>query len=436
MAYESLRQAVADSRATKKVVILDCCFSGRALADLAGGEETIVGQVGIEGSYILTATPANAVASAPPGERYTAFTGALLDLLNTGITGAQELLTFAEIYPRLKSALTSRQRPEPRQQGSDTITDLALTRNRAYALSPRPDAAHFKLIVQHIAEGNLVPFVGSSDVELAADLAGQFGGKRFGVEPPQLELSEIAQAVYRFRGGPTFYRALRQILTTNREPAPVHRFLARLPRTLEELGVENRYQLIVSTSFDRTLEQAFDDEQEPYDLAVYMASGEDKGKFIHFPYGDTPRPIAQPISYGMFPIADWGEIERTVIVKTRGAVDGNIGGYRWKDNYVITDDHYIDYLSRTPIENLVPVQVLDKLSESHCLFLGYPAHDLNLRVFLTRIRRGESFGAESWAIAPSSPSLIEKQFWAQFNADLYAADLAGICRSTARAAET
>ena len=59
-------------------------------------------------------------------------------------------------------------------------------------------------------------------------------------------------------------------------------------------------------------------------------------------------------------------------------------------------------LSRTPIENLVPVQVLDKLSESHCLFLGYPVHDLNLRVFLTRIWRGESFGTRSWAIAPSS----------------------------------
>ena len=159
LAYESLRQAVADSRATKKVVILDCCFSGRAWQTSAGGEGTIVGQVGIEGSYILTATSANAVALSPPGERYTAFTGALLDLLNTGITGAQELLTFGEIYQRLKSDLISRQRREP--EGTDTITDLALTRNRAYALpprpdaalsprpdvalSPRPDAAHFKL---------------------------------------------------------------------------------------------------------------------------------------------------------------------------------------------------------------------------------------------------------------------------------------------------
>ena len=130
--YDELRRVVADSRATKKVVILDCCFSGRALADQAGDEETILGQVGIEGTYLLTATAANAAALAPPGEQYTAFTGALIGLLNKGIPGGPELLTFGQIYPRLRYTLTSRQLPRPRQQGSDTIADLALTRNLAY----------------------------------------------------------------------------------------------------------------------------------------------------------------------------------------------------------------------------------------------------------------------------------------------------------------
>ena len=99
--YDELRRVLADSRATKKVVILDRCFSGRALADQTGDEETILGQVGIEGTYLLTATAANAVALAPPGERYTAFTGTLLGLLTAGIPDGPELLTFGEIYPRL-----------------------------------------------------------------------------------------------------------------------------------------------------------------------------------------------------------------------------------------------------------------------------------------------------------------------------------------------
>ena len=97
--YDELRRVMAESRATKKVVILDCCFSGRALADQAGEEETILGQVGIAGTYLLTATAANAVALAPPGEQYTAFTGTLLVLLNTGIPGGPELLTFARSTP-------------------------------------------------------------------------------------------------------------------------------------------------------------------------------------------------------------------------------------------------------------------------------------------------------------------------------------------------
>lgn len=130
--YDELRRVVANSRATKRVVILDCCFSGRALADQGGDEETILGQVGIAGTYILTATAANAVALAPLGERYTAFTGTLLGLLTTGIPDGPELLTFGQIYPRLQHTLTSRQLPRPRQQGSDTIAHLALTRNPAY----------------------------------------------------------------------------------------------------------------------------------------------------------------------------------------------------------------------------------------------------------------------------------------------------------------
>jgi len=61
--------------------------------------ETIQGQVGIEGTYTLTATAANAVALAPLGDRYTAFTGALLGLLTKGIPDGPELLTFDQIYP-------------------------------------------------------------------------------------------------------------------------------------------------------------------------------------------------------------------------------------------------------------------------------------------------------------------------------------------------
>ena len=286
-----------------------------------------------------------------------------------------------------------------------------------------------------VDEGNIVPFLGprltgrragSAEApgpvpdadEIAAHLA-----QRFGMEPLCRELPVVAQYVYLTRGRPDLYKAIRQILSAGHEPGPVHRFLARFPQKLAERGAEQRYQLIVSTSFDTGLEQAFEEAREPYDLAVYMASGVDKGKFVHFPYDGPPEAISVPNAYGKFPIADYGELERTVIVKIHGAVDGHVGEFSWKENYVITEDHYIDYLSKSPIESLVPVQILDKLRDSHCLFLGYPMHEWNLRVFLKRIWRGEPLGAESWAIEPE-PDALEKRFWAHSNVELYAADLA------------
>jgi hypothetical protein len=346
------------------------------------------------------------------------------------------LIDRLKVIATLK-ATTAREQtvPLPIPPPSPPMEELTRRSADTMAGAPAPDAAHYALILRHITEGNLVPFLGSRLAvahpgarggppspfdanELAADLA-----ERFSVESARLELPEVAQHVYVTRGRPDLYRTLLQILTTDCEPSPVHRFLARLPRKLEALGLENRYQLIVSTNFDWALEQAFDDEQEPYDLAVYMASGPDKGKFVHFPYGDDPLPIVEPNRYGMFPMGDYGELERTVIVKIHGAVDGNVSGYRWRENYVITEDHYIDYLSRSPIENLVPVQILEKLSDSHCLFLGYPVRDWNLRVFLNRIWRGEPLRAKSWAIEPS-PDVLEQEFWVQFYVNLYAADLA------------
>jgi SIR2-like domain/TIR domain len=297
-----------------------------------------------------------------------------------------------------------------------------------------PDAAHYEDVLQQMVdEDNVVPFLGSrmtarrasagegppslpNNEELAEALA-----KRFGIKQAEMDLSEIAERVYVTRGRPDLYRALRHLLTVDCEPGPVHRFLARFPQMLEDLGLEKRYQLIVSTSFDAVLERAFDDESEPYDLAVYMASGPDRGKFVHMPFGGPPVPIDDPNSYTKLPIGLDYELQRTVIVKIHGAVDGAVGNYRWKDNYVITEDHYIDYLSKSPAESLVPVQVLDKLRESHCLFLGYPVGDWNLRVFLKRIWEG-TLGARSWAVQPD-PDVLEKNLWAQANVDLYSADL-------------
>lgn len=136
--YDLLRKVLLESRAKNRIVMLDCCFSGRATEDMAGGEATLVGQMDIEGTYVLASTPANAVALAPRGERYTAFTGELIELLRAGVGGEDDLLTFGFIYQHLRERMIGRGLPRPCQRGTGNVDRLALARNPAAGENPAP----------------------------------------------------------------------------------------------------------------------------------------------------------------------------------------------------------------------------------------------------------------------------------------------------------
>jgi hypothetical protein len=315
--------------------------------------------------------------------------------------------------------------PIPPQRPAPATSAAARPPSPSAAYGLPPDAYHYDEMIRYMVDqGTVVPLLGGRvtgtlpDAEkIAADLA-----ESFGIESDGSDLPRVAQQVYVSVGRPDLVRRLRQILSGDCAPSPVHRFLARFPRQLEDLRLPSRYQMIVTTNYDANLEQAFDEENEPYDLAVYVASGPDRGHFVHCPFGGDPEPIAVPNRYDKFPINDYGELERTVIVKIHGGVTGESFGYSAKDNFVITEDHYIDYLSSNPVESLVPVQILAKLTDSHCLFLGYSMRDWNLRVFLKRIWQDEPLGSKSWAIQ-RDPDFLEKDFWSQAHVDFFAAPL-------------
>ncbi|GAA3239191.1 hypothetical protein GCM10010532_078930 [Dactylosporangium siamense] len=119
-----------NSPANNRVVILDCCFSGSAIATMG---DDLADHLGIAGTCVLTATHPNAFAIAPPGARHTAFTGELIDLLRTGVPGGAELLTITTVFNRLALSARTKGLPAPNQRGTGTIGDLALARNAAYA---------------------------------------------------------------------------------------------------------------------------------------------------------------------------------------------------------------------------------------------------------------------------------------------------------------
>jgi hypothetical protein len=295
------------------------------------------------------------------------------------------------------------------------------------------DDEHYQMLVDEA--DNLVVFLGAGanaddhegpfregasmlpdDMDLAEYLAAKIK-----LQPGQRDLAEVAQYVRMIRGEPNVFRWVKQILGVDSEPGPVHKYLARFPKRLEELGLQKRYLMIVTPKLDLALERALREEGEPFDVAVYMAPGtEYAGRFIHLPWDSDPQPIITPNEYTHFPIVtDYGELTRTVIVRISGAVDDLETGYRWKSNFVITEDHYIDYLVGRLAEEVVPTQILAKLRQASCLFLGYKIADWRLRVFLHWIWQGERLsGATHWAVE-RDPDVLERQFWQRSGVCLY-----------------
>ncbi|WP_180268758.1 caspase family protein, partial [Streptomyces sp. Ru87] len=144
--YDWLRRAMLDPRvrARRKVMILDCCYSGRALVGGMSAATEIASQVAdhalIEGTCLLAASSATRKALSPPGEPYTAFTGELITLLTEGVTDGPPLLDMVTVYRQLYMTLAAKGRPLPQQRNRNTGGLVALARNRATAL-PAPPAA-------------------------------------------------------------------------------------------------------------------------------------------------------------------------------------------------------------------------------------------------------------------------------------------------------
>ena len=130
--FEGLRRILAKSPARKRVLILDCCFSGQAVGMMGEATDIATGQLDVSGTYTLTATSSTRPAHAPPGARFTAFTDQLLNVLRNGIPQGPEMLDLMSIYLAVRSALAAAGLPEPQQRGTNTAPNLFLVRNAAW----------------------------------------------------------------------------------------------------------------------------------------------------------------------------------------------------------------------------------------------------------------------------------------------------------------
>ncbi|MBD2830651.1 caspase family protein, partial [Streptomyces globisporus] len=137
VAYQHLRAELRLARARRKIVVLDCCFSGRAARTLAATQNVLAAQAAVDGAYVITASPRDRMALAPDGERYTAFTGELLTLLREGLKDGPELLDLDTVFRVLEERLRGKNRPLPQRSQENGVGRLGLVRNRARAVRAR-----------------------------------------------------------------------------------------------------------------------------------------------------------------------------------------------------------------------------------------------------------------------------------------------------------
>jgi SIR2-like domain len=222
------------------------------------------------------------------------------------------------------------------------------------------------------------------------------------------DLTKVAQYYSVVGGRPALNEELHNIFNCDYQLTSLHTFLANVSVPL----------LIVTTNYDDLIERALDERNRqlagkarPYDVVIHNTEIGSGDRLLWWPYGGAaPREV----------IPNKLDIElsdRTVVYKMHGAIDRRQPS---RDQYVITEDDYIDFLARMTKGKAIPAIFAEAFQTRHFLFLGYGLNDWNLRVVLNRIEKDQRRpkGITSWAIQ-HQPRPLERRFWQDRGVEVY-----------------
>lgn len=233
------------------------------------------------------------------------------------------------------------------------------------------------------------------------------------------DLAKVSSYTADVSGRPLLKRRLRSAIGGAHRFGALHSLLAEIPT----------HMLIVVTNYDTLLEDAFRAAGKPFDLVVYAADRPSiANSLLWWAHGSTAPAIVEANELDL-------NLEKTsVIYKMHGSIWPPTEDW---DNFVITEEDYIEFLSRmtTNTSSAVPAQFYHHSRFKSFLFLGYSLRDWNLRVVLRNLRRtpGSAPPADedpshdtgdvpSWAIQ-RDPSPLEQRLWVRRNVDIFDMDL-------------
>jgi hypothetical protein len=219
----------------------------------------------------------------------------------------------------------------------------------------------------------------------------------------QRELSMVAQYYHLAGGRSPLHSMLQSVFQFPQALGKVHEYLAEIA------GVTPL--LIVTTNYDDLIERAFKKAGRLYDLVIHITEPKRNGEILWWEHGN-PAPTPTLAKNLIINLA-----ETSVIYKMHGATDPTGGG---QDNYVITEDDYIDFLVRLTKSSAIPKIFAEPFQKRHFLFLGYGLADWNLRVVLSRIvrERPRPDDIVSWAIE-ARPKALEQKLWDRRKVNIY-----------------
>ena len=144
LTFTAVRDALLESEAATKIVILDCCFAGQAIlrmnvlsgASVVADDELsslVADKARTNGAYVMAAAGpySEALYEKEGRSPQTYFTKYLVDLVERGIEGEPRELTLGALYGRLERNLTADGHPRPQDRNIEYGYEFVFARNTA-----------------------------------------------------------------------------------------------------------------------------------------------------------------------------------------------------------------------------------------------------------------------------------------------------------------